>query len=234
MYDDVTGRWGVVDPLAGMYPVWSPYTYCLNNPIIYIDPDGRKIVDANGNFIYTHSGGWAKNAPENAVRLGNAMMGTRTGSLLFNKMVDAKHGITLNISQESKIYEINGKTAYKLGEASKSVSYDHNTGDYTINSVNITVFKGTSKEYLEKANTFEADSYRISTKNNDQAIGAIGAHESIHATDPQNIKESIENTVKGTSYDVEKEPNRIEMKVLDEQHVKNMKLLKPIPTIKIE
>jgi hypothetical protein len=30
-----------VDPLAGKYPSLSSYNYCANNPLIYIDPDGR-------------------------------------------------------------------------------------------------------------------------------------------------------------------------------------------------
>jgi hypothetical protein len=35
-----------VDPLAGKYLEWSPYVYCADNPIKYIDPDGKELVIA--------------------------------------------------------------------------------------------------------------------------------------------------------------------------------------------
>ena len=47
-YDPAIMRWYVADPLGEMYASWSNYTYCLNNPIKFIDPDGRIVVFAPG------------------------------------------------------------------------------------------------------------------------------------------------------------------------------------------
>ena len=46
-----------VDPLVDKYPSLTPYVYCANNPLVYIDPNGKDITSVKeeyeeGNVIY--------------------------------------------------------------------------------------------------------------------------------------------------------------------------------------
>ena len=50
-YDATIGRWHAVDPMAEMYYGWSPYTYCLGNPVKYVD-----LIGAFTSPYYTEDG----------------------------------------------------------------------------------------------------------------------------------------------------------------------------------
>ena len=41
MYDNQIGRFFNVDPKVSKMPGVSPYVFCFNNPLIYVDPDGQ-------------------------------------------------------------------------------------------------------------------------------------------------------------------------------------------------
>jgi len=45
-YDPELRRFTQIDPLAEKYPNWSPYAYTLDNPVKYVDPDGRWVETA--------------------------------------------------------------------------------------------------------------------------------------------------------------------------------------------
>ncbi len=48
-YNPRLSQWLSVDPLAEKYPNISSYAYVDNNPVIYIDPDGREKIVVVGN-----------------------------------------------------------------------------------------------------------------------------------------------------------------------------------------
>ena len=60
-YNPRLSVWYGVDPLAEKMPSWSPYSYAFDNPVRYIDPDGRAPMD----IIYLNANGTIKRIENN-------------------------------------------------------------------------------------------------------------------------------------------------------------------------
>ena len=59
-YSSDLSIWLSVDPMSDKYPSLSPYTYCANNPIKLVDPNGEEIApiyDKWGNLLGTDNQG---------------------------------------------------------------------------------------------------------------------------------------------------------------------------------
>src|SRR5699024_1832092 len=92
---DTAGRWLSPDPLAEEFPEWSPYNFAKNNPIRYVDPDGRAPVDwvdKNGNLVYDPNanngkGGFTQYATSTDKNIARQLRRTKTGEAQFQKLV---------------------------------------------------------------------------------------------------------------------------------------------------
>ena len=86
-YNPVTGRWDRMDPLCEKYYSTSPYAYCVNNPVRYIDPDGQKPTKKEAAMIAddvynatsgTLSGGWRRVATKSGAILNDVNSGLKS------------------------------------------------------------------------------------------------------------------------------------------------------------
>ena len=49
-YDPHSSTWLSVDPLAEKYAGWTPYNYCVGNPVVFVDPDGSDVDPTSNGY----------------------------------------------------------------------------------------------------------------------------------------------------------------------------------------
>ena len=191
--DLVVFAWGV-DPLAHEFPSWSPYVAFADNPLFYIDPDGRAVkpVNEDANLLISASfGSFGVSMEQFASAL---QISTRNGVIRSNLISSSsgmaldmrgfkKHlkneGITLNGEQLKDAYNLYSKLQsgdlYEIAVFIKPISAPRidggngQSGTVLVDGVN----NSTNVAFGEFSQQFENNPDVIDDKTNEQGYGVL-------------------------------------------------------------
>ncbi len=206
---DITSRWMSPDALAEKFMYVSPYVFCENNAVRYMDPDGRELVDPNGHRVsvaFNKNGGvtLGSNATANERRVASALSLTPSGRARLSAIDKSDIDVIFYVS-DAKTPK--GNTILLGGTTPPTDSFN---GEPT-KSKSITVYTGA----IKMATDGKTKDGVLKGLTMEQAIGAVAAHESIHAVDGPQIAKETTNPPP-SAVEREKKPEQAEKKFADE------------------
>ena len=169
----VVQMWLSVDPMSDKYPHISPYSYCSNNPIKLIDPNGMDIevfsINESGKVVVDET-----KASTDAVEVYNAMNKTKTGTEAFKGMVATETKISISITDE--------KLTDSDGSFVNGLTVPCADGELTKNGV-----------YKEAAVIISTANLgdRFSDASREEKLNVVGVHESVHLSKEQINRDAV-------------------------------------------
>ncbi len=205
-YDAALGRFTTADPLAEKYYGISPYAYCNNNPVRFIDPDGGKIVDLNGKVITYQDGKWSSNVTDDVRIVGMAMMRNKVGLEQFTKMMDAEHPITITL--QLRDFQKSGRLGVTKVRSDGSGNIERADiilyTDEIDDMANTLPYRQQGGEIVERYQK-NLDTETLKNITFEDVLGATGTHESVHALDKKSNHVGESDKLKREYNPIEKE-----------------------------
>ena len=120
-YDAAVGRFTSFDPLAQQYAAWSPFSYSFNNPIRFIDPDGRAPRRAdwidNGDGTYTAQAGDSAFSLAKDAGISNSYANALVESQLGANYIGADGGLKSNVKVGDVVSVASYSYSWSSGES---------------------------------------------------------------------------------------------------------------------
>ncbi|MDR0863484.1 MAG: DUF4329 domain-containing protein [Candidatus Symbiothrix sp.] len=144
--DAILPMFTTMDPLAEKYYSISPYAYCLNNPVRYIDPDGRdpgdpfkSKIEAANDFAKYYNGTSIKMNRE----FGSTIYTNKDGTFSYNvARIGDESGSVINYELPSKTTRIGAVhthgaedpqyDSYSFSDRDKTGAEDHGQNEYIV------------------------------------------------------------------------------------------------------
>jgi len=196
-YDSRTGRFLQVDPKANKYPSLSPYSYCANNPLKFIDPDGKEIKNAKKYVLSNQSLVKAAIAFNNELA---KISGKSTGEFIMN--------VTGGDRFKDKIGE---KEVHRSSTNNEIVNKSDKNSPHLVENgargIDLSLPKGISNEQIQKAAKATGFSQVLITNYNDGHFHLTLDRKNSSSDLVKNNTPTFEETKPSTNTSIEKENN---------------------------